>query len=62
MTKFDRRRAKRSAREKKKIEREKQKDKLRMLRKSPSGSLYYNLIERLDLYNPTQWEYVNIKS
>lgn len=47
-------------REKRRIEREKRRDKLKMLRKSNSGTMYFNLIERLDLDNPTEWEYVNI--
>ena len=52
----------REMREKKRVEREKRKDKMRMLRKSTSGTMYYNLIERIDLENPYEWEYVNIKT
>jgi len=41
-------------------QREKRREKMRMLRKTNSGALYFNLIERLDLENPQSWEYVNI--
>ena len=50
----------RAEREKRRIEREKRRDKLKMLRKSNSGTMYFNLIERIDLENPIEWEYVNI--
>ena len=50
----------RAARNIRRAEREKRKDKMRMLRKSASGTMYFNLIERLDLENPTEWEYVDI--
>lgn len=52
----------RQARETRRIERERRQDKMRMLRKTPSGTMFFNLIERLDLDNPIAWEYVDIKT
>ena len=46
--------------EQRRLEREKRRDKLKMLRKSTSGVMYFNLIERIDLENPVEWEYVDI--
>jgi hypothetical protein len=50
----------RKIRDKRRAEREKRREKMSMLRKTSSGTMYYNLIERLDLHNPKEWEYVDI--